>query len=89
MLIKNITKTELIGLPFDIVSARNPSLVGMHGTIVDETRYTFLIQKNNKNKRVMKEGITFRTALDNRILEIRGSVLVGRPEERIKSRVKK
>lgn len=76
----NILNTELIGLPLVILEATNKQLIGLSGTIVDETKSTFVIEVNGKKKRVMKKDVTVRIGK----YIINGKLLVARPEERIK-----
>jgi len=78
---KNIKKHELIGLDVEVIDAKNKSLVGLKGKVVDETRNTIVLEGE---KKVMKKGATFKIRLENGSVEVDGDVLVGRPEERIK-----
>ncbi|MDO5849605.1 MAG: ribonuclease P protein component 1 [Methanobacteriaceae archaeon] len=48
---KNIFYHELIGLEVKIVDSTDSYLIGLKGTIVDETKKTFLIQTNSSFKR--------------------------------------
>lgn len=41
----NIGQHELIGLDVEVVAASDGSLIGIQGTIVDETKNTFLLKK--------------------------------------------
>ena len=41
---KNIFYHELIGLELKVVDSSNPSLIGLCGTVIDETRKTLLIE---------------------------------------------
>ena len=40
----NIFYHELIGLELKVVDSSNASLIGIRGTVVDETKKTFLIE---------------------------------------------
>ena len=81
---KNILHHELIGLRVEIVDARNKALVGLHGEIVDETKFTLIIKTPRGEKRVLKNGAQFLTDAGKQEVIIAGERLVGRPEERIK-----
>ncbi|MBI4441155.1 ribonuclease P protein subunit [Candidatus Woesearchaeota archaeon] len=76
----NILGHELIGIPINILDAKNRQLVGMTGIVVDETKNTFVLDVNGKKKRVMKKDITLKVGK----YIIQGKLLVARPEERLK-----
>ena len=56
--------------------------------MVDETRNILVIRTDGQEKRVPKAECTFRFELDRSVVEVDGKLLVGRPEDRIKKRVK-
>lgn len=41
---KNIFYHELIGLELKVVDSSNPSMIGLSGTVIDETKKTLLIE---------------------------------------------
>ncbi|MBO7732241.1 MAG: ribonuclease P protein subunit, partial [Methanobrevibacter sp.] len=41
---KNIFYHELIGLELKVVDSSNPSLIGLQGTVIDETKKTLLVE---------------------------------------------
>jgi len=87
---KNVLRHEFIGLECEVVDSRNKSQIGIRGKIVDETRNTFLLETARGLKRIEKEGRTFRLWLeDGSVVDVNGSYLVSRPEDRIKKRIKK
>jgi len=71
-----IWKEELIGSEAEVISSKNPTLVGTKGKIIDETRNTITI----KNKKILKSHVTLK--IKNQTIE--GKNLVGRPEDRLK-----
>ncbi|MBS3123398.1 ribonuclease P protein subunit [Candidatus Woesearchaeota archaeon] len=76
---------ELIGEEIEVISAKNKSLLGLNGMIVDETKFSLVIEKNKKateKKRLLKEGLTFKILKTGRIVE--GTTIKRRSEERIK-----
>ncbi|MBI4170928.1 MAG: ribonuclease P protein subunit [Candidatus Aenigmarchaeota archaeon] len=85
---RNILRHEIIGLQCEVVNAKNKSLVGIRGRIVDETMKTLVIDEN-KRKRIAKQGTRFQIALGGKRLIINGDLLVARPEDRIKKKLKK
>jgi ribonuclease P protein subunit POP4 len=71
---------EFIGQNLTVKTAKNKSLQGLTGKIIDETKKTFTIKTSDGDKRVLKEGCTF--TIGNQTVE--GEELALRPEERIK-----
>ena len=47
---KNIFYHELIGLELKVVDSSNPSLIGLCGTVIDETKKTLLIEVRSEVK---------------------------------------
>ena len=47
---KNIFYHELIGLELKVVDSSNPSLIGLCGTVIDETKKTLLIEVETEVK---------------------------------------
>ena len=81
---RDIRRHELIGLRVKITNASNPTLVGLEGEVVDETKNTLKIRTKSGVKQVLKSVCTF----DLTGTKVNGSDLVGRPEDRLK-KVKK
>ena len=82
--LKDITKYELIGLNAVIVDSKNKANIGIKGKVIDETRNMLVIETSKGKKRLMKENITIEVMFDKKRIRIKGRLLVGRPEERIK-----
>ena len=81
---KDITKHEIIGLNAEIVDSKNKANVGIKGKIVDETRNLLVIETGRGKKRLMKENVTIAVVFGKKKIKIKGKLLAGRPEERIK-----
>ena len=79
----NYLKKELIGLPIEILEAKNKSLVGIKGIIIDETKNTITI-KNHSIKKIIKNQVILKIKFDKKIIKIDGKLLLNKPEERIK-----
>ena len=77
-------KYEFIGLNVKIVDAKNKSLIGLEGSIVDETKNLLLIEDKGTVKKILKDQATFLITINEKKYEIDGRLLVGRPEERLK-----
>ena len=63
-----------------VVGSPDPSLVGLRGTVLDETRRTIRVLTENGRVRLAKDVITF-TIDSGRVID--GSAVTQRPEERI------
>ena len=88
MNVKDVLRYELIGTEVEIISSKNKTLVGLKGKIVDETRNTLHIESEDKVKKVLKEQVKLRIKINDKIIECEGSLLLGRPEDRLKKTFK-
>jgi ribonuclease P protein subunit POP4 len=87
---RNILRHELIGLDVRIASAKDPSIRGIKGMIVDESRNMLTLADGSGKRLIPKDKATFRFKLnDGRLVDVDGSRLVGRPENRLKTKVKR
>jgi ribonuclease P protein subunit POP4 len=84
----NILRHELVGLRAKVVESSDPSQRGIEGVIVDETKNTLTLQKERK-RRLSKESVTLSIHTESGLeLLVNGSLLLGRPEERIKKKLR-
>lgn len=85
-----ITQQEFMGLAARVTRSTNQDDLHIAGVVVDETRKTFVILQDRKKKRVMKNQTSIQfTFPDDTTVEIDGRVLLGRPEERLKKRIRR
>jgi ribonuclease P protein subunit POP4 len=85
-----ILQHEFIGLKAKVVRSSYPGYVGISGQVIDETRNTLVIRHKNKDKVVVKSVSVFHFVLpDGTVVEIEGNAIVGRPEDRLKKRLKR
>ena len=85
-----IVQQELIGLDVKVVRSSHPGYVGIAGRVLDETRNTIIILHENKKKIIIKSTAVFNfTMPDGTIVEIDGKTIIGRPEDRIKKRIRR
>ena len=86
----DIIREEFIGLEAEVVASRHPGYVGIRGRVIDETRNMFIIEHGGRRKMVPKAVCTFHfTFPDGTVVEVEGRLLVGRPEDRLKKRLKR
>jgi ribonuclease P protein subunit POP4 len=81
---------EFIRLKAKVVKSSNADCVGISGTVIDETRNTLSIRQNDADKMVVKDSSVFHfTMPDGTIVEVDGKVILGRPEDRLKKKIKR
>jgi ribonuclease P protein subunit POP4 len=86
----NILKHELIGLKTVIAGSSNSILVGTRGHVVDETRNTVKLSTKSGVKVIPKDVAVFRFKLpDGTSVEVDGTRLIGRPENRLKAKTRR
>jgi len=81
---ETLVREELIGRHVTIKECTDPNWVNKSGIIIDETKNTFLIEIDNKQKRISKDIAVFEFKDDEKKTTIKGSRLTYRPENRIK-----
>lgn len=82
---RNLPLHEFIGLGVEVVCSSCKRMVGTKGKIVDETKNTFLIEGDDgKERRVPKRTCTFRFRIGGKVVDVKGSRICYRPEERPK-----
>ena len=82
--------TQMINLPWlsrnlEVIDSTDPTLVGISGVVMDETKRTIIIQTNDNEITMAKNTIRF-TIEDEEII---GSKVGQRPEERIGKRYRR
>ena len=86
----DIIRCEFIGTEARVSKSSHKGYVGISGCVIDETRNTFAIACHGKRKTLPKGSSTFRFRFPDRtVVEIEGRILVGRPEDRLKKRVRR
>jgi len=86
---RNILRHELIGLEAGVVRSRNPSHRVVEGFIVDESMKTLVIEQDGESKRIPKRDATFIIKLPSGLVEVEGAALYGRPQDRVKKKIKR
>lgn len=86
---RDLIRHELIGLNVQVVDSPNSQLVGCRGVVVDETKKTLVLDDGSGEKIVPKDSAAFLFRLGpNSDVRVEGVPLLGRPEERLKKKVK-
>jgi ribonuclease P protein subunit POP4 len=87
---QNILRHELIGLSVRVASASATSIRGIRGVVVDETRNMLTINSGRGEAMLPKSVATFRFTLPSGVrVDVDGDRLVGRPENRLKTKVRR
>ena len=87
---ENVLRHELIGLSVKIVRSPNRSLRGRSGLIVNESKNMLTLSRKGRKVLIPKNVATFRFKLaDGRLVDVDGSRLLGRPENRLKTRIRR
>ena len=81
---RELIKDEFIGLQVKIIKCTDPKWIGKSGLIIDETKNTFTIKVDNQQKLIAKKIATFEFDVEGKRIEIEGSKIAYRPEDRIK-----
>ena len=79
----NLIRHELIGLEVIVSASLNPLSVGIQGRVVDETQQILTIKTKKGDKKILKRISTFVFNLEDKKIEVKGSVLAKRPWERL------
>jgi ribonuclease P protein subunit POP4 len=86
----DIIREEFIGATGTITNSHHVGYLGIHGEVLGETRNTFTIQQNGKDKSIVKDQAVFQFQFsDGTVVEIDGKLLVGKPEDRLKKTIKR
>ena len=84
---KTIVRHELIGLKAEIIRSTDAKKQGTKGIIIDETKKMLLLRTEMGEKLVEKAICEFQLTLpDGKKVEVKGKLLLGRPEERLKKK---
>ena len=87
---QNILRHELIGLNARVSWSKDPTIRGMRGRVVDESKNMLVLVGGGQIRRIPKDVATFRFKLDNgTLVDVDGLRLLARPENRLKTRVRR
>ncbi len=81
--VDNITSHEFIGLHTEIIQSSNPQIIGLNGSIIDETKSMFRINTKNGTKSIAKSKNSWKFSIEGKDMVIDGSKIAKRPFDRI------
>ncbi len=84
MNLKDFLRHEMIGLKMEVIESKNKNLIGIQGTIIDETKNTLIVKTLEKNVTLLKDQVTLKIFKGSNEIKVNGELLVGRPEDRLK-----
>ncbi|HXV45623.1 MAG TPA: ribonuclease P protein subunit [Nitrososphaera sp.] len=80
---ENVLVHEIVGLGAKIVESTDPTLQGISGTIVLETKNTISVRVDSLVKQIAKKAAKkIEVKTDSGVCFISGSSMIGRPEDR-------
>jgi ribonuclease P protein subunit POP4 len=85
---ENVVRHELTGLPLHIAESTDPNFVCRRGVILGESKEMIHFNADGTMVKVSKNNCVFDVTLpDGTQVRIKGDVLRGRPEDRMKKRL--
>nr|XP_040236153.2 ribonuclease P protein subunit p29 [Anopheles coluzzii] len=88
-IVASLLKADYHGAKIHIVRSKQPSVVGMKGIVVLDTKGTFkMISKDNKLRTIPKNDSQFEVFLQDKVITIFGKHLNARPAERSVKKMK-
>lgn len=79
----NIASHEFIGLTTKIVESSNPQIVGLNGTVIDETKSMLTLNTQNGIKSFAKANNIWEFSIGSSLAILKGSNIQKRPFDRI------
>ena len=84
--IDNISSHEFIGMHTEIIQSTNSQVIGLNGTIENETKSMFQLNTEKGIKNISKTNNHWRFSIDNQTVIVDGNSISKRPEDRIGGR---
>ncbi|MDB4342353.1 ribonuclease P protein subunit [Nitrosopumilus sp.] len=78
-----ISRHEFIGLDTKVINSSNSEVVGLNGTVINETKSMFTINTEKGMKMIPKSTNDWRFTINGKSMTVKGSTIVKRPFERI------
>jgi ribonuclease P protein subunit POP4 len=80
---ENITQHEFIGLKTQITDSTNSEIIGLNGTIINETKSMFGLRTERGIKLIPKSNNSWKFNVNKQQITINGSKIQKRPFDRI------
>ena len=80
-LVKNLLRNSLVGYDIKVITHTDPSLIGLAGKLIDETR-NMLILETDKIVKIQKLGGRYQFILDDMKITINGRLIQHLPKRR-------
>ena len=84
---ENILVHETVGLQTEIISSSNPSLIGLGGIIVDETKSMFIVKTSKGYKMLQKKHNDWKFYLNENEVTLSGTLFEKRPFDRLEAKL--
>ena len=78
-----ISRHEFIGLDTKIINSSNSEVIGLNGTVINETKSMFTINTENGMKMIPKSTNDWGFTINGKNMTVKGSTIAKRPFERI------
>jgi ribonuclease P protein subunit POP4 len=82
----NIISHELIGLHTQITESSNSQIIGLNGTIIDETKSMIIMNTKNGTKMIAKSNNSWKFSVDGKNVILNGTQISKRSFDRIGGR---
>ena len=80
---ETLSRHEFIGLDTKIINSYNRQVIGLNGTIINETKSMFTINTEKGIKMIPKSTNDWGFTINGKNMTVKGSTITKRPFERI------
>jgi len=85
--LENIPINELVGLKTIISDSPNKQIIGLNGTVVDETKSMFVINTKKGFKMIPKKHNTWKFHVNNKEITLSGTLFEKRSFDRLETKI--
>ncbi len=85
--LENIPMHELVGLKTIISDSSDKQIIGLNGTVVDETKSMFIINTKNGFKMIQKKHNTWKFLVNNKETTLSGALFEKRSFDRLETKI--
>ena len=78
-----ISRHEFIGLDTKVINSSNSEVIGLNGTVINETKSMFTINTEKGMKMIPKSINDWGFTINGKNMTVKGSTITKRPFERI------